>query len=95
MLDGAYDRFGELGRAVGVATDLDSDEAASQNFLKAVETICRELETPSLEEYGINKQEFMSVVDKMALDAMDSGSPQNSRKEVRKEDLEQIYRNLW
>ena len=95
VLDGAYDRFGELGRAVGVATDLDSDEAASWNFLKAVETICRELATPSFEEYGINKQEFMSVVEKMALDAMDSGSPQNSRKEVSKEDLEQIYRNLW
>ncbi|MGN0398704.1 MAG: iron-containing alcohol dehydrogenase [Blautia sp.] len=94
-LEGAYDRFAELGRAVGVASDVDSDKEASEKFLAAVEAIVKELETPTLEEFGIDKDEFFKVIDKMAFDAMDSGSPQNTMREVTEEDVKQIYRNLW
>ena len=94
-LEGAYDRFAELGRAVGVASDADSDKEASEKFLSAVEAIVKELETPTLVEFGIDKEEFFKVIDKMAFDAMDSGSPQNTMREVTEEDVKQIYRNLW
>lgn len=94
-LEGAYDRFAELGRAVGVASDADSDKEASEKFLAAVEEIVKELETPTLAEFGIDKEEFFKVIDKMAFDAMDSGSPQNTMREVTEEDVKQIYRNLW
>lgn len=94
-LDGAYDRFGDLGKAINVAEETDSDQTASEKFLQAVVDICDELETPSLEEYGINKEEFFNVIDKMANDAMDSGSPSNTRKDITAEDVKEIYRNLW
>lgn len=94
-LEGAYDRFAELGRTVGVAADTDSDKEASEKFLAAVEAITKELETPTLAEFGIDKDEFFKVIDKMAFDAMDSGSPQNTMREVTEDDVKQIYRNLW
>ena len=94
-LEGAYDRFAELGRAVGVSSGADSDKEASEKFLAAVEAIVKELETPTLAEFGIDKEEFFKVIDKMAFDAMDSGSPQNTMREVTEEDVKQIYRNLW
>lgn len=94
-LEGAYDRFAELGRTVGVAADTDSDKEASEKFLAAVEAITTELETPTLAEFGIDKEEFFKVIDKMAFDAMDSGSPQNTMREVTEDDVKQIYRNLW
>ena len=94
-LEGAYDRFAELGRTVGVAVDTDSDKEASEKFLAAVEAITKELETPTLAEFGIDKDEFFKVIDKMAFDAMDSGSPQNTMREVTEDDVKQIYRNLW
>lgn len=94
-LEGAYDRFGTLGRAIGAAAESDSDQAASEKFLAAVEAVTKELETPTLAEYGIDREVFFSVVDKMASDAMDSGSPQNTMREVCVEDVKQIYKNLW
>lgn len=94
-LDGAYDRFAELGRAIHAASDDDLDKEASEKFLQAVVDICEELETPTLEEYGINKEEFFQVIDKMASDAMESGSPSNTRKPMTAEDVKEIYRNLW
>ncbi len=94
-LEGAYDRFADLGRAIGVADATDEDKAAAQKFLSAIEGIVKELETPTLAEFGIDKDEFFKVIDKMAYDAMDSGSPQNTMREVSEEQVKQIYRNLW
>ena len=94
-LDGAYDRFADLGRVIGAASDADSDKEASEKFLQAVVNICDELETPTLEEYGIDKEEFFDVIDKMAVDAMESGSPSNTRKAITAEDVKEIYKNLW
>ena len=94
-LEGAYDRFADLGRAIGVADATDEDKAAAEKFLSAVEGIVKELETPTLAEFGIDKEEFFKVIDKMAYDAMDSGSPQNTMREVSEEQVKQIYRNLW
>lgn len=94
-LEGAYDRFAELGRAVGVAAAEDSDKEASEKFLQAVVALTEELETPTLEQFGIDKEAFFNVIGKMAYDAMDSGSPQNTQKEITQADVEQMYRNLW
>lgn len=94
-LEGAYDRFADLGRAIGVADATDEDKAAAEKFLSAIEGIVKELETPTLAEFGIDKEEFFKVIDKMAYNAMDSGSPQNTMREVSEEQVKQIYRNLW
>ena len=94
-LEGAYDRFADLGRAIGVADATDEDKVAAEKFLSAIEGIVKELETPTLAEFGIDKDEFFKVIDKMAYDAMDSGSPQNTMREVSEEQVKQIYRNLW
>lgn len=95
VLDGTYERFGELGRAIGAAGEQDSDMDAAHAFLNAVEELCRTLEIPTLEEYGIDRELFFSSIGKMAEDAMISGSPSNTRKELNAEDLKNIYRRLW
>ena len=94
-LEGAYDRFATLGRTIGVATAEDSDKAASEKFLEAVVALTKELETPTLEEYGIDKETFFGVIEKMAHDAMDSGSPQNTKRDITQADVEKMYKELW
>lgn len=94
-LEGAYDRFADLGRAIGVATAEDSDKEASEKFLQAVIALTEELETPTLAQFGIDKEAFFNVIEKMAYDAMESGSPQNTQREVTQADVEAMYKNLW
>lgn len=94
-LEGAYDRFADLGRAIGAASGADSDRAASEKFLSAVTALTEELETPTLAQYGIDRETFFNVIDKMAHDAMESGSPQNTMRDVTEEDVREIYRKLW
>lgn len=95
VLDGAYERFADIGRTINAADENDSDKEASEKFLEKLNELCKIVEIPTLKEYGIDKNEFDKVVDKMAQDAMDSGSPSNTIKEVTKEDLVKIYEKLW
>ncbi len=94
-LPGAYDRFAELGRITGVATSEDSDREASEKFLAATTRLAEELETPGLEQFGIEKKAFFEAIEKMAHDAMESGSPQNTRRTITQADIEQLYKELW
>lgn len=94
-LGGCYKRFGTIGRAIGAAEEGASDEEASKAFLEELAKLCRHCNIPTLAQYGIKKEEFDALTEKMAQDAMASGSPSNTMKEVTKEDLIEIYRRLW
>jgi len=95
VLDGSYERFAQIGRAINAADDKKSDKEAAEAFLEKLTMICKICEIPTLKEYGINKEDFDVVVDKMAQDAMNSGSPSNTIKDVTKQDLLAIYNKLW
>ena len=94
-LDGAYDRFADLGRAIGASSADDDDKTTAEAFLTACKEICDICEIPTLEKFGIEKEKFFEVMDKMADDALASGSPANTIKPVAKEDILNIYKNLW
>ena len=94
-LDGAWERFADLGRAVGAASDDDEDPDAAAAFLREIEKLCRICEVPTLREYGIKETEFLPVMEKMAEDAIASGSPGNTRKPVSKEDCINMYRKIY
>lgn len=94
-LDGALERFAALGRAVGAAGETDEDRKAAEKFMGALEELCRVCEVPTLEGYGIKREEFFAVIDKMSQDAIASGSPANTIKEVNAGDVRAIYKRLW
>lgn len=52
-LSGTYERFAQLGRAIGAADEFSSDEEAAKRFLFAVGDLCKKCKVPTLEEYGI------------------------------------------
>ena len=94
-IDAAYDKFAELARVIGVAQAGTKDTEAADSFVEALRDICRKCEIPTLGEYGINKKAFYESMDKMADDALLSGSPANTIKEVSKADILKIYEKLW
>lgn len=94
-LDGAYGRFADLGRAIGAACEDESDESAAKKFIEQLEKLCHTCEVPTLEEYGIDRDAFFASIDKMSQDAVDSGSPGNTRKPVTAADVKELYKELW
>lgn len=94
-VSGAYEKFANLGRETGVASDSDSDETAAEKFIDSLQNICDVCKIPTLEQYGIDRDEYYSKISKMATDAVASGSPANTVKEVTVDDCIEIYKKLY
>lgn len=94
-VSGAYEKFANLGRETGVASDSDSDETAAEKFIDSLQNICDVCEIPTLEQYGIDRDKYYSKISKMATDAVASGSPANTVKEVTVDDCIEIYKKLY
>lgn len=92
--EGAEERFAKIALEIGEAEKSDSTSAASKKFLDALERLTKTLSVPSLREYGIDLEKFAAVEEKMASDALASGSPANTRKAVSKDDIIAIYDRL-
>ena len=90
--DGCVERFAEIGRELGF---VGGNAECAESFFICLRDLCRTIEIPTLEEYGIKKEEFFAKMDKMADDAIASGSPGNTIKEVQKNDILKIYKDLW
>ena len=89
------DRFATIGRIMGVADENTPDEEAAQAFVVEVTRFCKEVGIPTLAELGVAKEDFFAQLDKMASDALESGSPQNTMRIPSKEDLIEIYKKLY
>ena len=63
-VDGAYDKFADLGREIGTAKASDDDKTAAEKFIAALGDICRICEIPTLEEYGIDADEMSNFKEK-------------------------------
>ncbi len=92
---GCPDRFCDLAKCIGVYKEGMSLEEGAGEFIRAVSELCRKLKIQTLEEYGVRKEDFFADLDKMANDAIASGSPANTRRNPTKEDIIQLYKALY
>lgn len=92
-------RFADIARIMGVAEADTPDNEAAEAFVTEVTRFCKALGIPSVEDVlkkgGFTKEDFLSQLDKMASDALDSGSPANTMRQPSKEDLIAIYKELF
>lgn len=95
VMDGCYERFAAMARVIGAADSQLSEKEAAQAFIDKLTELCAHLRIPTLKAYGISRDAFDRVKEKMAQDAMASGSPSNTIKEITREDLLEIYDRLW
>lgn len=95
VMSGTYERFGNIAKAIGAAKEDVSDQEASDAFIQALKKLCHTVEIPTLEQFGIKEKDFEAVMDKMATDALASGSPDNTIKKITKNDILTIYKKLW
>lgn len=94
-VSGAYEKFANLGYETGVAEKTDDIQTSAEKFIESLQTICDVCEIPTLEQYGIDKDDYYSKIDKMATDAVASGSPANTVKDVTVDDCKRIYKRLY
>lgn len=89
-VEGDRSRYGRIARTLG-AQDQD-DSAAAAAGVAIVRELATELDVPSLREWGVEETEFCAVMDKMADDAIASGSPANNPRKATHADIVALYK---
>jgi alcohol dehydrogenase class IV len=88
-------RFAALARACGMAPVNAGDIDAANQLIEALTFLTKTLEIPTLAGYGIPEAEFQEAIPQMAKDAIASGSPANTLRDVTEDDVVRLYETLY
>lgn len=91
----APERYADCARAMGIANEDDSDEAANSKLMAELYAINIELQVPTPEQFGIDREHFFNNLQVMAEQALASGSPGNNPRVPSSDEIIEIYSKLW
>ncbi len=84
-------RYADIAAFMGENTiNIDKDKSAGM-AVDSVKKLVKELQIPSLKDFGIEKDGLIKIAPSMAQAAIDSGSPANNPKVPTKEEIIELY----
>jgi alcohol dehydrogenase class IV len=91
----AAERYADCARAMGVASEQDSTDVANSKLMAELYALNDELEVPTPELFGIDRDEFFRLLPTMAEQALQSGSPGNNPRVPSADEIIELYKKLW
>ncbi|WP_327434430.1 iron-containing alcohol dehydrogenase [Streptomyces sp. NBC_01236] len=91
----AESRYADCARALGAATDGDSDTTAAEKCVEALRSLCQDLEVPTPQAHGIDKDEWFRLSPLMAEQALASGSPANNPVVPTADEIQDLYAQIY
>ena len=91
----AAERYADCARAMAVASESDSTDQANEKLMAELYAINEELQVPTPEQFGIEREHFFNNLEVMAEQALASGSPGNNPRVPSAEEIIEIYKKLW
>ena len=91
----AAERYADCARAIGVAREGDSVEAANDKLLTELRALNKELQVPSPAQFGIARERFFELRETMAKQALASGSPGNNPRVPSEAEIIDLYETVW
>jgi alcohol dehydrogenase class IV len=93
--DACTDRLANIGRALNLGAEGDRDEDVATRTVHHVTELCASLDIPNMKQWGIDENEFTFALDKMAADAIASGSPANNPKVPSHDEIVALYKTAY
>lgn len=94
-VDHAPQRYADCARYMGIATGLDTDQAACVKLVDALQSLTADLKVPGPRAFGIDRDSWFDALELMAGQALDSGSPANNPRVPVAQDIVQLYERIW
>jgi alcohol dehydrogenase class IV len=91
----AAERYADCARAIGIADSSDNTKQANQKLMEELYALNDELQVPTLEAFGVNREHFFSNLETMATQALASGSPSNNPRIPDVDEMIELYKKLW
>ncbi|MFE3975025.1 MULTISPECIES: iron-containing alcohol dehydrogenase [unclassified Peribacillus] len=86
------EKLAQVGRTIMEGMEQQSDVDVAKETVLFIKKLCVDLNIPNLKAWGINEEDFEQSLEKMATDALASGSPGNHPRVPSKEEIIDLYR---
>ena len=94
-LSGNPGRYADIAAAMGENIEGLNEMDAADLAVSSVERLIADIKVPSLKDLGIDRDKMLSISEKMAIDAIDSGSPGNNPRKPTKEEIMELYKAAY
>jgi alcohol dehydrogenase class IV len=91
----APEKFADIAEAMGENIEGLTEMEAAQAAVEAVAQLCDDIQIPRAKELKLKQEDFMRMAPKMAEDALASGSPGNNPRRPTKEEIIEVYAELF
>ncbi len=88
-------RYADCSRAMGISNFNDTIDVANKKLLDELNLLNEDLEVPTLNKFGVKKEDFFKNLSIMADQAIASGSPSNNPVVPNHQDLVNLYKKIW
>ena len=89
--ESAIEKLATIGRLISPESTSLTDEELADLTIYDIKNLCHDLNIPNMKTWGIDEQKFQEVIEKMATDAIASGSPANNPKVPSKQEIINLY----
>ena len=93
--DACVSRLAKIGEFFVENNSSYSEDELADIAVESIKDLCRKMSITNLRDYGIEKEAFYQSLDKMATDALASGSPANNPKVPSFEELKNLYKVVY
>lgn len=91
----AESRYADCARAFEVAGNKDSDNAAAGKLVESLDVLCREVQVPTPQSFGIDRTRWDELMPVMVEQALASGSPANNPRVPTADEIAELYRQVY
>ncbi len=91
-LMGAPEKFAKVAETMGENISGLSTMEAARKAIEAIKHLTEDIEIPTISGLGLDKDNFIVAIPKMAQDAINSGSPANTPRKATLEEIMKIYK---
>lgn len=93
-MQSAIGKYADCARVCGM-TDTHNDQKAAEIFVHELIKLNQDLEVPSLKQFGADETIYFNSIDTMAEQALASGSPNNNPRIPNKQEIIDLYNDIW
>jgi alcohol dehydrogenase class IV len=94
-VDHAPARYAYCARYMGIASEPEGDQVACAKLVDALRALTADLRVPGPRAFGITHGDWFDSLERMAGQALDSGSPANNPRVPVAQDIVRLYQRIW
>jgi len=91
----ALERYADCARAMGVAEEGEGSQSSVARLLDELRQLNQDLQVPSPQAYGIDRERYEELLPLMASQALASGSPANNPRVPTSDEIIELYRRVY